>query len=246
MNDFAIKVNNISKTFDLDMPIGISKLSKKNSMFHKKKLRALEGITFRVRKGEVMGIIGLNGSGKTTLLRVIAGVYQPNSGSVEVNGKLSPLLQLGTGFQGDLDARENIIMNGMLLGISKSDIKNKVNDILQYAELENFVNMKLKHYSTGMRGRLAFATAMQIDPEILLVDEILSVGDIEFQKKSFETFLSFIKSGKTVLHVTHNLQWLSKYSNRIILLDKGRIVAIGQPNVIIKKYRELNLNISSS
>ena len=239
MEDIVISVNKVSKTFKLDKPLGVSKIVNQSSNNQNKILEALNEITFTVPKGEVLGIIGLNGSGKTTLLRVIAGVYKPTSGYVEVNGRLSPLLQLGTGFQGDLDARDNIIMNGMLLGISKSDITKKVENIIQYAELEKFVNMKLKHYSTGMKARLAFATAMQIDPDILLVDEVLAVGDKDFQKKSYETFLSFRKNKKTILHATHNLDKLSEFSDRVLLLDKGKIVIIGNPDEVIRKYHDV-------
>lgn len=239
MKDIVISVNKVSKIFKLDKPLIVSKIVNQSSNNQNKILEALNEITFTVPKGEVLGIIGLNGSGKTTLLRVIAGVYKPTSGYVEVNGRLSPLLQLGTGFQGDLDARDNIIMNGMLLGISKSDITKKVENIIQYAELEKFVNMKLKHYSTGMKARLAFATAMQIDPDILLVDEVLAVGDKDFQKKSYETFLSFRKNKKTILHATHNLDKLSEFSDRVLLLDKGKIVIIGNPNEVIRKYHDV-------
>lgn len=239
MEDIVISVNKVSKIFKLDKPLGVSKIVNQSSNNQNKILEALNEITFTVHKGEVLGIIGLNGSGKTTLLRVIAGVYKPTSGYVEVNGRLSPLLQLGTGFQGDLDARDNIIMNGMLLGISKSDITKKVENIIQYAELEKFVNMKLKHYSTVMKARLTFATAMQIDPDILLVDEVLAVGDKDFQKKSYETFLSFRKNKKTILHATHNLDKLSEFSDRILLLDKGKIVIIGNPNEVIRKYHDV-------
>jgi len=239
MEDIAISVNKVSKIFKLDKPLSVSKIVNQSSNNQNKILEALNEITFTVHKGEVLGIIGLNGSGKTTLLRVIAGVYKPTSGYVEVNGRLSPLLQLGTGFQGDLDARDNIIMNGMLLGISKSDITKKVENIIRYAELEKFVNMKLKHYSTGMKARLAFATAMQIDPDILLVDEVLAVGDKDFQKKSYETFLSFRKNKKTILHATHNLDKLSEFSDRVLLLDKGKIVIIGNPDEVIRKYHDV-------
>ncbi len=239
MGDIVISVNKVSKIFKLDKPLGVSKIVNQSSNNQNKILEALNEITFTVHKGEVLGIIGLNGSGKTTLLRIIAGVYKPTSGYVEVNGRLSPLLQLGTGFQGDLDARDNIIMNGMLLGISKSDITKKVENIIQYAELEKFVNMKLKHYSTGMKARLAFATAMQIDPDILLVDEVLAVGDKDFQKKSYETFLSFRKNKKTILHATHNLDKLSEFSDRVLLLDKGKIVIIGNPDEVIRKYHDV-------
>jgi len=240
MENIAVRLTNVSKTFKLDKPPGLSKVIQAKSN-HQKTLVALDGISFTVSQGEKLGIVGLNASGKTTLLRIIAGVYKPDvGGKVEVNGVLSPLLQLGTGFQADLDARENIIMNGMLLGVSKNNIKQKVTEIIQYAELENFAHMKLKHFSAGMRARLAFATAMQINPDILLVDEILSVGDKDFQKKSYETFLSFTKEKKTLLHATHNLDKLSKYSDRILLLHKGRNIMIGQPDDVIKKYRELN------
>lgn len=240
MEDIAISVNKVSKIFKLDKPLGVSKIVNQSSNNQNKILEALNEITFTVPKGEVLGIIGLNGSGKTTLLRVIAGVYKPTFGYVEVNGRLSPLLQLGTGFQGDLDARDNIIMNGMLLGISKSDITKKVENIIQYAELEKFVNMKLKYYSTGMKARLAFATAMQIDPDILLVDEVLAVGDKDFQKKSYETFLSFRKNKKTILHATHNLDKLSEFSDRVLLLHKGQIVMMGKPDEVIQKYKDIS------
>jgi len=242
MENFAVRVTDVSKVFKIGKPRDISKISKSNS-HRQENLQVLDGITFSVSRGENLGIIGLNGSGKTTLLRIIAGVYKPDTGSVHVEGKLSPLMQLGTGFQGDLNARENIIMNGLLLGISKADIQKKVDNVLQYAELENFTQLKLKYFSSGMRARLAFATAMQIEPDILLVDEILSVGDKEFQKKSYETFLSFTKGKKTILHATHNLEKLSKFSDRILLLHKGKNIMLGEPVEVIKKYRELTQRI---
>jgi len=191
MENPAVIVNQISKTFKINKHSGISQLFRKRSISNQKTLVALDNISFTVNRGEILGIIGLNGSGKTTLLRTIAGVYKPDSGSIRINGSLSPLMQLGAGFQRDLAARENIIMNGMLLGISKSEIEQKVDSILEYAELEKFSNMKLKHYSTGMRARLAFATSMQIDPDILLIDEIQAVGDKNFKKKSLD--ISFLK-----------------------------------------------------
>jgi len=238
MENISIQVNNISKTFKFDKPLGVSKIvNKLNSK--NKTLTVLDKISFTVNKGEILGIIGFNGSGKTTLLRIIAGVYKPDTGSVEINGRLSPLLQLGAGFQRDLDARENIIMNGMLLGITKSEIQDKVESIIQYAELEKFVNMKLKHYSSGMRARLAFSVAMQINPDILLIDEVLSVGDKDFQQKSYDSFLSFTKNKKTILHASHNLKKLSEFSDRILLLHKGQNIMIGKPDDVIKKYMEL-------
>jgi len=236
----AVIVKNISKTFKISKQRGLFGFVKSQSNpNHKRYLTALDDISFTVQKGEILGIIGLNGCGKTTLLRIIAGVYKPNKGSVQVNGKMSQLLQLGAGFQEELDAKENIIINGMLLGVTKSHIKQKVDKILEYAELTEFSNMKLKHFSTGMRARLAFSTAMQVDPDILLVDEIQSVGDKNFRKKSYDTFLSFKKNKKTVLHATHVLDNLAQYSDRILLLHKGKIVMIGEPNEVIKKYMEI-------
>jgi len=238
MTNTAIIVNDVSKTFKIGKNRSISSIGKENQN-QKNILRALEGVTFTVTKGEVLGIIGLNGSGKTTLLRIIAGVYTPDSGNVQVNGRLSPLLQLGTGFQGDLNAKENIILNGMLLGQTKSSIEKKVNSIMRYAELEDFTNMKLKNFSTGMRARLAFSTAMQIDPEILLIDEILSVGDKDFQQKSYDSFVSLTKSNKTVVHASHNLQKLEEFSDRLLLLHKGHVIKIGRPEEVISKYMEM-------
>jgi len=240
VNNISIKVDKVSKTFNINQSKGILNLIKKNTKHTKnEKILALDKISFTVSEGEILGIIGLNGSGKTTLLRLIAGVYKPNSGSIKVHGRLSPLLQLGTGFQGDLNARENVIMNGMLLGISKSEIDSKVDSIIEFAELERFSDLKLKHFSAGMRSRLAFSTAMQTDPDILLIDEILSVGDRLFKQKSYEALLSFKKNKKTIVHATHSLEKLSEFSDRILLLHKGETVMIGEPKEVIKKYTEI-------
>lgn len=240
MNSIVIDLKNVSKIFPLNKARGISGLINKRAHPERfRKLKTLDGITFQVQKGEVLGIIGLNGSGKTTLLRIIAGVYKPSSGSVTVKGRLSPLLQVATGFQGELNARENIIMNGLLLGVSKSFIEERVEKIIQYAELEDFSEMKVKHFSSGMRARLGFSTAMQIDPDILLVDEIMSVGDKEFRKKSFETFVSMKNKKKTILHATHNIENLSEFSDRVLLLNKGKMVMIGKPDEVLSKYKEI-------
>ena len=238
MDNFVIFVDNVSKFFNIGKPRRISNLVR-NRNSGAKTLVALDGISFSVKEGEVLGLIGLNGSGKSTLLRIIADVYKPDHGSVQVKGNMSSLMQIGAGFQNELDARENIIMNGMLLGLSKSKITSLVEKIIQYAELENFLNLKLKHYSSGMRARLAFSTAMQIDSDILLVDEILSVGDKDFQKKSFDTFNSLKKDKKTIVHATHNLNYLLDFSDRVLLLHKGKKVMIGKPDEVIKKYREI-------
>ena len=239
MESIAIEVNNVTKFFKISKPKGISNLAKSISLKNQS-FKVLDSISFTVNKGDVLGIIGTNGSGKTTLLRTIAGIYKPDIGSVKINGRLSPLLQIGTGFQKEMKAKENIMMNGMLLGMSKKEIENKVTAILKYAELERFSEMKLKHYSSGMRARLAFATAMQIEPEILLVDEILSVGDKNFKEKSYRTFTSFKEKQKTILYVTHNLENLSKLCNVGLLLDKGKQVMFGKIDEVIEKYNEID------
>ena len=246
--DTAIIVENISKSF---------KLKRKKSVFfrrlnnfpekiaRKDTLQSLKDISFTVAKGEMIGIIGLNGSGKTTLLRTIAGIYNPDSGHVRVNGMMAPLLQIGTGFHPELNDEENIIMYGVLLGMTKKEITKKIPQILEFAELEDFADMKLKHFSSGMRARLGSGTALQIDPDIMLVDEILAVGDAAFRKKSSEAFIQFKERKKTILYSTHNLGVVSELSDRILLLDKGNLVTIGNPDEVIERYKEIIKNKKS-
>jgi len=238
MSSDSIVVDNITKIFRINKPKGISQIVK-NLSKDQRYLKVLDGISFTVKKGESLGIIGLNGSGKSTLLRIISGILKPDSGIVKINGKMSPLMQLGTGFQPDLNAYDNVILNGVLLGISKSEMEDKVDSIIEWAELIPFSNMKLKHFSTGMRSRLAFSISLQIQSEILLLDEVLSVGDRLFQEKSYEAFLSFRKNKKTILHVTHNLRSLPKYTDRVLLLHHGEMVTIGNPDEVIRKYSEI-------
>jgi len=241
MDDIAIQVENISKTFKIGKPHAILKVLKNlPSPKQQKIITALDGISFQVKAGEVFGIIGHNGSGKSTLLRIISGIYQPDQGFVKVNGRLSPHMQLGAGFHGDLNAVDNIITNGMLLGMSKSEIKNRIQNIMEFSELEKFSNMKVKHYSTGMRARLVFAIGMQVNPDILLIDEILSVGDMEFQKKSYDAIYSMKKNKKTIILATHNLGKLKELSDRVLLLDKGKIVMVGNPNEVVQKYVQIS------
>ena len=235
MNDFAIKVQHVSKVFSISKKRIFKQISKSKS----DSLKVLDDISFDVKKGEILGIIGTNGSGKTTLLRIISGVYKPDTGNVKIYGRLSPLMQIGAGFQQEFTARDNIIANGMLLGLSKSDIEKKVSGVIQYAGLEKFTNLRIKHYSSGMRARLAFATAMQVNPDILLVDEILSVGDKNFKEKSYQTFTSFKKQNKSILFATHNLGNLPNFCDRVLLIDKGKIIMIGEPEEVIKKYKEI-------
>lgn len=240
MEDSVISVKNVTKTFQMKRNTKSSGTGK--SIFKKEEENlhvVLDNVSFDVFKGEALGIIGLNGCGKTTLLRLISGIYCPNSGTIKVEGIISPLLQIGTGFQNNLVARENIVTYGLLLGLSKEEIEGKIEKIIDFAELNNFENVKLKDYSAGMRARLGFSTALQINPDILLVDEILAVGDESFRNKSFEAFTSFKKQNKTILFTTHNLNMISQLSDRVLLLDKGKIAMIGQPNDVIEHYRKI-------
>jgi len=198
----AITVENVSKMFKLKKSKNSPNLTSNGNL---DRFTALDNVSFSIQKGEMFGIIGLNGSGKTTILRIIAGIYEPDSGKVSYNGKLAPLLHIGLGFSQELAAEDNIVISGMLAGLTKNEIKKRVNKIIEFAELEKFREMKLKHYSSGMRARLAFSTALQIDHDILLVDEILAVGDIAFTKKSYNEFLSFKNKGKTIVYTTHSL-----------------------------------------
>lgn len=242
METNSIIVKNVTKYFHLEKPLKIPNQVSNLKKINRKKLLALDNVSFEVKKGEMLGIIGLNGSGKTTLLRTIAGIYQPDSGSVTVNGVMAPLLQIGTGFNIDLDARENIMMYGLILGMPKSIIKEKIASILEFAELEEFENIKLKRYSSGMRSRLAFATAFQVDPDILLVDEVLAVGDRKFKEKSFMKFASFKKRGKTILYTTHSIEKVYKLIDRLLVIHHGKIVCIDKPDEASKIYEEIIQN----
>ena len=232
----AIELENITKKFNLKKSHLTSQTSVPNN---DDKLVALDNVSIKIPKGEMVGIIGLNGSGKTTLLRMIAGILVPDSGIVKTDGLIAPLLQIGTGFHNELLPSDNIIMYGMLLGMSKSEIKEKIPNIMKFAELEKFSNMRLKHFSAGMRARLGFSTALRINPEILLVDEVLSVGDMSFREKSFKAFLTFKESGKTILYTTHNMGMISELSDRVLLLHHGKLIMVGKPEETLQKYKEI-------
>jgi len=238
MSDFAIKLDNISKIFHTTKGKSIFEKIKTKYSFNEKIL-ALDHISCEIPKGEIVGVLGLNGSGKTTLLRTIAGIYKPDSGTVKINGKLAPLLHIGTGFKDEFAAEENIIMSGLLLGLSKNEIKQKMNEIIEFAELEKFSQMKLQHYSTGMRVRLAFAISLQIDPDILILDEALAVGDKIFRQKSFEAFKQFKAKMKTVLFSTHSLGPVKNFADSAILIHKGKLIMKADPTSVIEKYDEI-------
>ena len=226
----AITVKNISKTFHVKRILGKPSINT---------LQAIDNISFSIQQGTMVGIIGRNGSGKTTLLRIISGIYPPDSGNVQINGKMSPLLQIGTGFHNDLNASENIMMFGLLLGLTKPSIKEKMDDIIEFAELQDFSGMKLKNYSSGMKSRLAFSTALHVDPDILLVDEILAVGDKSFRKKSSDAFLTFKEKKKTILLASHNTATITQLCDKVLLLDKGKLVFEGNPEEAVKEYEKI-------
>jgi ABC-type polysaccharide/polyol phosphate transport system ATPase subunit len=198
---------------------------------------ALKNVSFEVEEGEFFGIFGPNGSGKSTLLRILAGVYVADSGHVRVNGLLSPFIELGVGFDVDLTARDNIRINTTLAGLTKRELERTFDDILEFAELERFVDQQLKNYSSGMLMRLAFAIAIQIPFDVLLLDEVLAVGDESFQQKCFATFDRFKDEGKTIILVTHQLDLLSRFCERVMLLEHGVVRAAGSPDDVINEYR---------
>jgi ABC-type polysaccharide/polyol phosphate transport system ATPase subunit len=197
---------------------------------------ALKDVNFDVRRGETLGIIGPNGSGKTTLLKILAGILYPTAGEVKVNGRISTLFELGTGFHPELTGRENIYLNGTILGLSRRRIREKFDEIVKFSELEKFIEMPLKHYSSGMQVRLAFSVAINVDPEILLVDEVLAVGDAAFQDKSFSAFEKFKKQETTIVFVSHDLGKIEEFCDRALYIDNSRVRASGPPHGIILKY----------
>ncbi len=197
---------------------------------------AVKDISFRVKKGETLGIIGENGSGKSTLLKIIAGVLWPDSGSVKVNGRIAPFLELGVGFQPELTAQENVYLYGSIMGMNRAQIKNKIDDIFEFAELERFRNAKLKNFSSGMYARLAFSTAISTDPDIILIDEALAVGDEAFQKKCFDKINEFRGEGKTIIFVSHGMETVKQLCERSILLNHGKMSSIGYSEKVVNDY----------
>jgi ABC-type polysaccharide/polyol phosphate transport system ATPase subunit len=200
---------------------------------------ALKGVSFEIGDAESVGIIGKNGSGKSTILKIIAGVYRPTSGRVAINGKVAGLIELAAGFHPELTGRENIVLNGLLLGMSRRQIVEKEESIVEFAELGEFIDSPVKQYSSGMYMRLGFAIAVQVDPDILLMDEILAVGDMAFQEKCLERIDLFRQRGKTTLLVTHDMNAVRQHCRRVLLIDSGQLVADGPPDEVIERYTEL-------
>jgi ABC-type polysaccharide/polyol phosphate transport system ATPase subunit len=202
---------------------------------------AIRNVSLEVPKGQMVGLIGCNGSGKSTLLKIVAGVYRPTAGQVNVEGSLAPLIELGAGFHHELTGRENIQLNGLLMGYSKQEMREREQSIIDFAEIGDFIDSPIKQYSSGMRTRLAFAVATEVDPDILLVDEILSVGDASFQQRCFARIDKFRNAGKTILFVSHNLPHVAEHCDRVLLLDKGLIVADGDPTEVVNLYRGMTI-----
>lgn len=238
--DIAISVKNISKTFIVpaerrntvrDVLFNIHRKNPKRSF------QALKNINFEVKRGEFFGIIGRNGSGKSTLLKIIAQIYKTDKkGEIKISGSLSPFLELGVGFNIELTARENIHLNASLLGLSKEKIDERFDEIIRFAELEKFVEQKLKFYSSGMQLRLAFSVAIQADADIILLDEVLAVGDASFQQKCFDVFRQFKKDGKTIVFVSHDLGVMRQFCNRILYLKDSEVQMIGDSNEVADLY----------
>ena len=204
------------------------------------RFEALKDVSFSVPKGEFFGIVGRNGSGKSTLLKCLAGIYRLDGGDIYVNGRLSTFIELGVGFNPDLAARDNITLNAIMLGLSPKEARSRIDRVLEFAELEEFVDLKLKNYSSGMHVRLAFSVMIQSDADVLLIDEVLAVGDASFQQKCFDVFQGLKDAGKTILFVTHDMGAVRRFCDRALLIDNGVVQTIGEPERVGDQYVELN------
>ena len=242
-NDIAISVKNLSKSFKLptEQAFGL-----KQAIFNRmrgikgyKEQKVLQDLSFDVKKGEFVGIIGRNGSGKSTLLKILAGIYHPEKGEITVNGTLVPFIELGVGFNPELTGRENVYMNGALLGFSNEEMDAMYDDIWEFAELKDFQDQKLKNFSSGMQVRLAFSIAIRAHGDILLLDEVLAVGDAAFQQKCSDYFASLKNKKQTVILVTHAMDNVRKFCTRAILIDNGKIIQDGNPKKIANDYLKL-------
>lgn len=239
----AVIVQDIHKNFILPQNKNTSfkqtvvNIVKKNNKVTQK---VLDGVSFEVNKGDFFGVVGRNGSGKSTLLKLLAGVYIPSSGSVQLNGNLTPFIELGVGFNPELSGRDNVFLNGALLGFDRKQMSKMYDEIVAFAELEPFMDQKLKNYSSGMQVRLAFSIAIKAKNEILIFDEVLAVGDEAFQRKCLDVFEQYKAEGQTVILVTHDMETVRQYCNKALLLHEGKIIEIGNPRKVANKYSKLN------
>ncbi|MGB3811107.1 MAG: ABC transporter ATP-binding protein [Parvibaculum sp.] len=239
MRELGIELHHISKTFKVyDRPVDMMWEILSGRRRHRE-FEALKDISLSIEKGSVVGIIGRNGAGKSTLLRIIARTLNQSSGDVRVNGRISAILELGTGFNPDYSGRDNIYLGGLCLGLTRQKISEREADIIAFSELEDFIDQPFKTYSSGMQARLTFSVAVSVDPDILIVDEALSVGDAKFQLKSFDRIAEFKRLGKTILVVSHDINTLAAFCDRAILLDRGKVISDGRPNSVGRIYHEL-------
>jgi ABC-type polysaccharide/polyol phosphate transport system ATPase subunit len=242
-NGFAVRLENVTQRFRVihERPDTLrelfSRFLRHRVSYHD--FDAVKDVSLEVPHGQMMGLIGRNGSGKSTLLKIIAGVYRPNQGTVQVEGSLAPLIELGAGFHHDLTGRENILLNGLLMGYSREEMRQREQSIIEFAEIGEFIDAPVKQYSSGMHMRLAFAVATEVDPEILIVDEILGVGDASFQQKCFARIRGFREAGKTILFVSHNMEQIVEHCDRTVLLERGSVVADGDPAEISALYKSM-------
>lgn len=242
LGEIVIKVEDVGMEFNLNKE-KVDSLKEYLIKFLKRQLYytkfwAIKDVSFEVEKGDKLGIIGLNGAGKSTLLKIISGVIKPTEGSVEIKGTIVPLLELGSGFDPEYTGRENIFLKGSLLGYSKSYLEDKLDEIIEFSELEDFIDIPLKNYSTGMSARLAFSIATAVKPKIMILDEVLSVGDAKFREKSLERMKSLLEEDVTVLYVSHTLQQVRELCNKAIWLEKGKMVIQGPVDEVCDKYEE--------
>lgn len=245
-NDIAIKVDNVSKSFKLphekvsSIKGAVVNFSKKKKGYEKQV--ALKDISFDIKKGEFFGIVGRNGSGKSTILKLISGIYTPDKGSIQVKGKLTPFIELGVGFNPELSGRDNVFLNGALLGFSRREMEGMYDEIVEFAEIRRFMDQKLKNYSSGMQVRLAFSIAIRANTDILVLDEVLAVGDAAFQQKCTDYFYELKKKGTTVILVTHDMGNVEKFCTRALIIEDGKTKSIGRPKNIANQYTLDNLN----
>lgn len=246
MSNVAIKISHLAKMYRLyDKPI--DRLKEALNPFKKKchhDFHALNDVSFEIQKGETVGILGRNGAGKSTLLKIITGVLTPSAGHVHVNGRIASLLELGAGFNPEYTGMENIYLQGTLMGYTHKEMENKIDEILEFADIGEFVYQQVKTYSSGMFARLAFSIAVNINPDILIVDEALSVGDIQFQQKSIKKMIEFSKNGKTILFVSHDINSIKILCDSAILIDDGRLIDQGEPKKIINFYQNMMIEDS--
>lgn len=246
----AISIERLYKSFRLPHERQASVKSVVLNFYRRKrsfeKQKVLTDVSFEVKKGEFFGIVGRNGSGKSTLLKLLAGIYAPDKGAIHVTGKLTPFIELGVGFNPELTGRENVFLNGALLGFNRKEMMLMYDDIVKFAELSRFMDQKLKNYSSGMQVRLAFSIAIKIDSDILLLDEVLAVGDAAFQKKCFDYFRRLKKDKKTVIFISHDMNAVREYCDRAVLIEKGKIVLSGSADKVAKQYTQLFLRSSAT